>query len=94
MEVVELQTDHIKQRSKTGSKKTEGRLRRTAGKALGIFLALMVVLTLANQAMNELAIAQVDAVYPQRGALEKRIDASGQLQAVNFHQYATPIAAL
>jgi len=89
MEVIELQTDHISQRSQISSKKTEGRLRRTAVKALGIFLTLMVVLTLANQAINELAIAQVDTVFPQRGALEKRVDASGQLQAVNV----TPIYA-
>ena len=84
-----MQTDHISQRSQISSKKTEGRLRRTAVKALGIFLTLMVVLTLANQAINELAIAQVDTVFPQRGALEKRVDASGQLQAVNV----TPIYA-
>ena len=89
LEVVQLQTEHISQKLKTGSEKSEGRLRRTAGKALGIFLALIVALTLANQAMNEMAIAQVDAVTPQRGALEKRVDASGQLQALNL----TPIYA-
>lgn len=57
-------------------------LRAAAGKALLIFFVLMAALTLANRALNELAIAEVDAVNPQRGALEKRVDASGQLRAV------------
>ena len=55
--------------------------RAMAGKALAIFLALMALLTLANNALNELAVAQVDTISPQRGALERRIDASGELTA-------------
>lgn len=55
--------------------------RAAAGKALALFLALMALLTLANNALNELAVAQVDTVSPQRGALERRIDASGELSA-------------
>ena len=55
--------------------------RAMAGKALAVFLALMALLTVANNALNELAVAQVDTVTPQRGALERRIDTSGELSA-------------
>ncbi|MCL1855840.1 MAG: hypothetical protein FWF86_08915 [Clostridia bacterium] len=84
MKAFKKQQPEISQRPNEDTVKSDGRLRRTAGKALGVFMALMVVLTLANQAMNELAIAQVDAVNPQRGALERRIDASGQLQSADL----------
>jgi len=59
--------------------------RAVAGKALAVFLALMALLTLANNTLNELAVAQVDTVSPQRGALERRIDASGELTARQIH---------
>lgn len=64
-------------------------VRTAAGKALLIFLAAMIALTLANNALNELAVAQVNTVNPQRGALERRIDASGQLAAFD----AVPVYA-
>jgi multidrug efflux pump subunit AcrA (membrane-fusion protein) len=64
-----------------GPKEPGQNLRKVAGKALLIFLALMALLTLANRALNELAIAEVSAARPQRGALEMRVDASGQLSA-------------
>jgi len=56
-------------------------LRRAAGTALLVFIALMAALTLANRTLNEIAVAQVSVVTPQRGALEKRVNASGQLGA-------------
>lgn len=58
--------------------------RAAAGKALAVFVAVMIVLTLANSALNELTIATVDTVNPQRGALEKRIEGSGQLAALSI----------
>lgn len=55
--------------------------RAAAGKALAVFLVLMIVLTLANRALNELTVAQVEVISPQRGALERRIEGSGTLAA-------------
>ena len=55
--------------------------RAAAGRALIVFLLLMAAFTFANNALNELSIAKVDTLSPQRGALEKIINSSGQLAA-------------
>jgi multidrug efflux pump subunit AcrA (membrane-fusion protein) len=55
--------------------------RAAAGKALLVFFLLMAAFTFANSALNELSIAKVDTLSPQRGALEKIVSSSGQLSA-------------
>lgn len=72
-----MQTQPATSSSPTMSPKT----RAAAGKALAAFLVLMIVLTLFNRALNELTVAQVEVVSPQRGALEKRIEGTGTLTA-------------
>ncbi len=59
----------------------EARTRKVAGKALLVFIALMVAVTWAGQMLQEMTIATVSPTTPQRGALELQIDASGTLSA-------------
>lgn len=66
---------------------TQGKARAVAGKALMVFLVLMVLLTLASRALEEMTIATVQAIRPQRGSLEKQITAEGTLKASSL----TPI---
>ncbi len=55
--------------------------RSLAGKALAIFIVFMAVLTMVNNGLNELAVAQITVVSPQRGALERILEVSGELSA-------------
>ena len=66
--------------------------RRAAAKALAIFFVLMAALTWANGALNAMTMAVVSEVSPQRGALERRIEATGQLSAANQLTLAAPTA--
>ncbi|NLO85955.1 MAG: HlyD family efflux transporter periplasmic adaptor subunit [Clostridiales bacterium] len=61
--------------------------RTFAGKAFVVFLALMVLLTLTSRALEEMTIATVQAIRPQRGSLEKQVTAEGTLRASSL----TPI---
>lgn len=61
--------------------------RTVAGKAFALFLALMALLTLTSRALEEMTIATVQAIHPQRGSLEKQVTAEGTLRASSL----TPI---
>ena len=56
------------------------RTRRVAGKALIVFIAVMVALTWASKILEEMTIATVEISRPQRGALEKKIKTTGVLE--------------
>lgn len=61
--------------------KSKGASRRAAaGKALVVFLVLMIALTLMSNTLHEMTIANVRVVSPQRGSLEQRVYASGILR--------------
>ena len=55
--------------------------RASAGKALAVFIALMIMITWANTMLQEMTIATVSTTTTQRGSLEKNISASGTLTA-------------
>ena len=55
--------------------------RASAGKALAVFIALMIAVTWANTMLQEMTIATVSTTATQRGSLEKNITASGTLTA-------------
>lgn len=63
----------------TENTKTSEGVRAKAGKALVIFLAVMAILTFASNTLQEMVVPVVTPIAPQRGTLEKRIDASGTL---------------
>ncbi|MCL2867598.1 MAG: efflux RND transporter periplasmic adaptor subunit [Clostridia bacterium] len=56
-------------------------VRRKTGKALIAFLLVMAVLTLINNILTEMTVPVVRKASPQRGALEKRFNATGTVEA-------------
>ena len=56
-------------------------VRARAGRALLVFLAIMALITFAGNTLQEMVIPVVKAISPQRGMLEKRVDASGTLSS-------------
>ncbi len=71
----------------------EIRGRAAAGKALVAFIVLMIALTLANNTLQELSVAVVTPVTPQRGALERSINVDGTLaSAKNVPVFSTESA--
>jgi len=56
-------------------------VRRKTGKALIAFLLVMAVLTLMNNILTEMTVPVVRKASPQRGALEKRFNATGTVEA-------------
>ncbi len=67
--------------------------RTAAGRALILFLLVMAALTVANRALNELSTPIVTEAKAQRGALEKRIDADGQVKAATETPVFAPVKA-
>ncbi|MCL1963509.1 MAG: hypothetical protein FWF69_00405 [Firmicutes bacterium] len=55
--------------------------RAMAGKALAVFLLLMLAFTWGNKMLREMTIATVSATGVQRGSLDKQYTASGSLTA-------------
>ena len=53
--------------------------RKTALKALLVFVAVMLILTLTSRALSEMSVALVSVTLPQRGTLERAVTADGTL---------------
>jgi multidrug resistance efflux pump len=75
-----------------GESQSRGR-RAAAGRALAVFLLVMAALSIANRALNELTTPAVTEAKVQRGALEKRIDAEGQIEAASEQTVFAPVGA-
>jgi|GEM_PF-1545449 len=67
--------------------------RATAGKALLIFIAVMLALTLFGNTLQNMVVPIVTPTYPQRGSLEMRINASGALEAASTVPVLMPTSA-
>lgn len=67
----------------TGHVQNEFRARAIAGKALIVFLCIMIALTWGNNMLQEMTIATIATTTIQKGALEKQVSASGTLASAH-----------